>query len=279
MLSRRHIVPALGLTAAAAALAAPALAQAPAAESAFDRIRRTKKLRIGAVAGAAPNYVKDIATGQWRGIYVDLCKSLAEELEAELEITETTFGNSILDLQSNKIDVFFGLQATPKRALAIDFSVPIFNNSYTFITRKDFAPKTWAEMNDPGVRIAVDAGSSQDQIVTRLAPKAQIVRLKSQDDATAALQARRADAQCLVFILAVTVLKKNAALGQLMVPTPIFSATSTVGFRREPDKTWRDYVNAWIEFNRGLGFIRETIVRNMELVGVSEADFPPGVAL
>jgi polar amino acid transport system substrate-binding protein len=250
-----------------------------ATESAFDRIRRTKKLRTAAVAGGAPYYHKDIATGQWRGFYVDIAKALAEELEVELELTETTWGNSVLDLQSNKIDIFFGLNPTPKRALVIDFSVPCFNNAFSMITKKDFAPKSWAELNAPNVRIAVDAGSSHDQVVSRLCPKAQIVKLRTADEATAALQSGRVDAQCLVFILALTVLKKNPALGQFLMPTPYFSTTSNAGFRREADKTWRDYVNTWIDFNKGLGLIRQAIITNMELVGVTEADIPPGVSL
>jgi polar amino acid transport system substrate-binding protein len=281
MISRRNLTALVGagtLAGAAVAAAVPAAAQS-ANETTFDRVRRTKKLRIGAVNGGAPYYQKDLASGQWKGFYVDICKALADELECELEITETTWGNSVLDLQSGKTDVFFGLNPTPKRALVVDFSVPVFNNAFTFITKKGFEKKSWAEMNDPSVRIAVDAGSSHDAVVSRLAPKAQITRLKTADDATAALQAGRVDAQCLVFILSLTVLKKNANLGQFLLPTPIFSTTSNAGFRREADKTWRDYVNTWIDFNKGLGFIRSAIITNMELVGVTEADFPPGVSI
>jgi polar amino acid transport system substrate-binding protein len=285
MVSRRELASIVGLGAVASAMAAnsviaPASAQTAAAgESTFDRVRRTKKLRIGAVVGGAPYYDKDINTGQWRGFYIDISKALAAELEAELEITETTWGNSVLDLQANKTDIFFGLNPTPKRALVLDFSVPVFNNAFCFITKKDFKPKTWAELNSPDVRISVDAGSSHDQAVTRLAPKAQITRLKTADDATAALQAGRVDTQCLVLVLALTVLKKNASLGQFLMPTPVFATTSNAGFRRESDKTWRDFVNTWIDFNKGLGLIRSAIYSNMELVGVTEADIPPGITL
>lgn len=265
---------------AAGALASPAVAQAADPnESTFARIRRSKKMRIGAVAGGAPYYMKDLASGQWKGFYVDIAKALADDMEAELEITETTWGNSVLDLQSNKIDIFFGLNPTPKRALVVDFSVPVFNNAFGILCKKDFKPKSWAELNSPDVKIAVDQGSSHDQVVSRLTPKAQISRLKTADDATAALQTGRVDAQCLITMLSLTVLKKNPSLGQFVLPTPIFATTSNAGFRREADKTWRDYVNTWIDFNKGFGFIRNAIITNMELVGVTEADIPPGVSL
>lgn len=283
MVSRRNLVTAAGVAAvglgAVAASATSAMAQAPAGETAFERIRRTKKLRIGAVAGAAPYYNKDINSGQWGGFYIDLSKALAEELEVELEITETTWGNSVLDLQSGKTDIFFGLNPTPKRALVVDFSVPVFNNAFTMIAKKGLGKKTWDEFNNPAMRIAVDAGSSQDQVATRLCPKAQILRFKAVDEAAAAVMTGRADAQCIVLMLSMTMLKKNPGLGELVVPTPVFATTSNAGFRREADKTWRDYVNTWLDFNRGLGLIRQVIVKNMESVGITEADMPAGVSL
>ncbi|ONG58291.1 ABC transporter substrate-binding protein [Pseudoroseomonas deserti] len=280
MVSRRMMGSAAGLAVAmAAASAAPAVAQGAPGESTFERIRRTKKLRSAAVPGGAPYYHKDLASGQWRGFYIDLLKMLAEELECELELTETTWGNAVLDLQSNKIDIFFGLNPTPKRALVVDFSVPCFSNAFSFLVKRGFQPKTWDELNRPEVKIAVDTGSSQDQVVTRLLPKATVSRFKSADEATMAVQSGRADAQCLVLILAMAAAKKIPSLGGVAVPTPIFATTSNAGFRREADKTWRDYVNTWIEFNKGLGAVRSAIVTNMELVGISEADFPPGVTL
>lgn len=282
MTTRRTVAALLGAGAVLAQGAASgALAQAPAAgsETTFDRVRRTKKMRIGAVAGAAPYYMKDLATGAWSGFYIDLSKALAEELEAELEIIETTWGNSVLDLQAGKTDIFFGLNPTPKRALVVDFSVPVFNNAFTMIAKKGMGKKTWDDFNNAAVRIAVDAGSSQDQVATRLCPKAQIMRFKTTDEAAAAVMTGRADCQCIVLMLSMTMLKKNPSLGELIVPTPTFATTSNAGFRREADKTWRDYVNTWLDFNRGLGLIRQVIVKNMESVGVSEADMPPGVSL
>src|SRR3954453_24229184 len=165
MVTRRDVASIVGLgaigAATAGALTSPAVAQAADPnESTFARIRRTKKMRIGAVGGGAPYHMKDLSTGQWKGFYVDIAKALAEDMEAELDITETTWGNSVLDLQSNKIDIFFGLNPTPKRALVVDFSVPVFNNAFGILCKKDFKPKSWAELNTPGVKIEVVQVSS-----------------------------------------------------------------------------------------------------------------------
>ena len=55
-------------------------AQSDSAETAWARIHRTKLLRIGAVAGAAPYYHKDSVSGEWQGFMIDFAKSLAASL-------------------------------------------------------------------------------------------------------------------------------------------------------------------------------------------------------
>jgi len=277
-LTRRLTLGAAGLVAASAVLHGPAWAQAP-GESTLDRVRRTKQLRIGAVAGGAPYYIKDIAGGPWKGFYIDLSKLLAGELDAELAIVETTWGNAILELQANHIDVFFGLNPTPRRALSVDFSVPIFHNAFSLVTRAGLAGEAWENFNKPEVRIAVDAGSSHDQVVSRMCPQAQMSRFRTADEATLALQSGRVDAQCLILMLALPLKKHVPGLGPVVTPRPIFFTTSNAGFRREPDRAWRDFVNVWIDYNRSLGTVQAAIVDNMKLVGVEESDFPNGVAL
>src|SRR6516225_7406085 len=111
-----------GLAAGAAALPATFIigsARAQSApESTLDRVTRTKKLRMGVVSGSPPYFTKDITTGEWTGAAVAMAKSIADVWGAELVFVETTFGNSVLDVQSNKIDIAFALNPTPQRALA-----------------------------------------------------------------------------------------------------------------------------------------------------------------
>lgn len=246
------------------------------AATSLERVRSSGVLRIGAVADGAPYYQKSLTDGAWRGFYVDICKKLADDLGVELSITETTWGNSVLDLQADKIDVFFGLNPTPERQKVIDFSGPVFKNAFTLIARKGVTAKSWEDFNNSDMRIAVDAGSSHDSAVSRHAPKASVARLKTAGDATAALQAGRADAQCLVLVLAMSLRAKNPSIGDLVMPTPVDATTSNAGFRREDDRAWCEHVTKWIADSRQSGFVKEAIVRNMALVGVKESDFPSG---
>lgn len=275
MMNRRAFNILLGAGLAGTAIhAGPRLALA--ADSSLERVKASGVLRIGGVPDGAPYYQKSLTDGQWRGFYIDICKKLAEDLGLELQIQETTWGNSVLDLQANKIDVFFGLNPTPERQKVIDFSGPVFKNSFSLVVKEGVAGETWEDFNRPDMRISVDAGSSHDAAVQRHTPNAQISRLTNQSDATAALQAGRVDAQCLVLILALTLKAKNARIGNIVIPSPVDFTTSNAGYRREEDGSWRDFVDNWIVEQRDNGFVRNAIITNMELVGVTEADFPPG---
>ena len=110
-----------------AALAALWLAAMPAwAESTFEQIKRTGELRYGAI-DYPPNWFRDKATGKWQGFLVEVAEDVAKEMGVKAVPVETTWATCVLDLQANKTDVQFGLQATPKRALAIDFAGPVYN--------------------------------------------------------------------------------------------------------------------------------------------------------
>ena len=270
---RRLVLAAAALT--VAALSAPAWAQAGADLSTWERINSSKTLRIAAVAGGAPNYQKDLATGEWSGIMIDLANNLATKLGAKLEISETTWGNAVLDLQSNKIDIFFGLNPTPQREKVIAFSQPLFNNAYSLIAKKGFSPKTWAEMDTPAVTIAVDVGSSYDNLVTTMYTKAKILRFEKSADATLAVQTGRADVQPLVVTLSAGIVKKNPGIGQVVVPEPIKSTSTNAGLRMETDQRWRAYVDEWIAELRRTDAINPIVLGNLDkLMNIKREEIP-----
>ena len=117
-----------GLTAGAAALPAGFFiktAQADtSAQSTFERVSKNKQLRMAVVSGSPPYFKKDLASGEWAGAAVEMAKSIAAIWSAEVVYVESTFGNSVLDVQSNKIDIAFALNPTPQRALSIGFTRP-----------------------------------------------------------------------------------------------------------------------------------------------------------
>ncbi len=268
-----------GLAASAALL--PAALMAPGAraqsttESALDRIQRTKTLRVAALPGAAPYFAKDLASGTWKGACVEMATDIAHVFDAQVEYVDSTYGTSILDLQSNKVDLAFALNPTPARALAIGFTQPFIIHPFGCIAKAGFAPKTWDELNQPNIRVACDLGSVHEVAARRYCSKAQITALRTPDETLLFFQSGRADAIILAAMLGLSALAKNPAMGSYyLLDDPTVALPSSFGVRREPDTRFLEVLNAWIEFNRGTGTIREDLLDGLALNGVKREDVP-----
>ncbi|HEY4170986.1 MAG TPA: transporter substrate-binding domain-containing protein, partial [Reyranella sp.] len=103
----------LGLLAAAGVMAATLPAEAQQTQSRLFEITKNHKLRVCQFPLYYAISYRNPKTGQIEGIDADLSKELAKELDAKLEIVETSFGSFIADLQANKCDIgMFGVGAT-----------------------------------------------------------------------------------------------------------------------------------------------------------------------
>lgn len=280
MIKRRDFAGLIGLASAGAAtvaLATPAIAQTKASESTFDRVRSTGKLRVAGIVGTEPYYHKDIASGEWTGFCMSMSRDLAKSLEAEVEISETTWGNAVMDLQSNKIDIMFGLSPTPARALVVEFTRPIMQNTFTLIAKPGLEPEAWDELNKPEYRIAVDIGSTHDLFARRTLPNATLVALKTPDEAMLAVQTGRADAVIQVAMLSLVTVKKNPSLGKIVVPGPIVRQPTCAGTRAENSPRFRTFVDNWLEYNRSSGVMSGWVTDSLALVGVQKEDIPADI--
>jgi polar amino acid transport system substrate-binding protein len=258
----------------ASAMASPASAQT-AADNTLDRIRANKVLRIAVLPGELPYFNKDLATGTWSGFSIEGANDIAKLLDVQLEYTESTYGNSILDLQSNKIDLGFALNPTPQRALVVDFTVPVFLHPFGAMLKKGLEAKTWADVNKPSVNIAVDVGSANETVARRFAPNATIKSLKSRDEVMLEMSAGRVDCVVNALVLGLTAIAKNPNLGTYTIlQTPSVAIPSSMAVRREPDKRWRDFLSVWVEYNRGIGQMREWFIKGLSLSGVKPEDVP-----
>jgi polar amino acid transport system substrate-binding protein len=269
----------MGAAVAAGASQSPAQADtAPAIGSTMERIKSTGVLRIGVIVGQEPYFHKDLATGQWSGACLDMANDIASKLSAKVETVESTWGNQILDLQGNKIDLAFAVNPTPERALVIDFSTPILVHSFTVITKKGFAkPQSWEEINKPEVKIAVDLGSTHELIARRYCPKANILGFKNRDEAILAVATGRADCNISLAVLSVSTLKKNPNLGELAIPKPLLTLPTNIGIRAENDRRYKDFLSAWADYSRSLGSTRDWMLKGFASVGLAPDDIPAEV--
>jgi polar amino acid transport system substrate-binding protein len=204
-----------------------------------------------------------------------MAKDIAKVFDAQLAYVESTYGNSVLDLQSNKVDLAFALNPTPQRALSIGFTHPMIVHPFGCVARKGLDPNTWDDLNKPEIKVVYDIGSLHEVAAKRYCPMAQLTGYKSRDECTLALQSGRADAHILAAILGLSAIGKNPSLGSYhLLAEPVVALPSCLGIQREPDTRFADVVNAWIDFNRGTGQIREWLIDGLAKFGVKRDQIP-----
>jgi polar amino acid transport system substrate-binding protein len=277
MQTRRTLGTALGAIAVSGAASAQT-SSGP--EATFDRIRRTGVLRIAALPGEMPFFHKDLSSGEWSGVAIEMARSIASAFNAKLEYVESTYANSVLDLQANKIDLAFALNPTPQRALAIGFSRAYCMHPFGYVARRGFTARTWEDLNKPEIRVVSLIGSLTDVLLARYAPKAQVIGAKQGDDAILLIQAGRADCVMYALIQALSVSARAPMLEQVtLLQGPYVALPSAMGVQMEPDRRWRDFLNSWTDYNTGTRQVGAWMRQSLLAMGVKPDSIPANADL
>ena len=118
----------------------------------------------------------DPATGEPAGITVDLTRELAKRLGVPAALkTYPAAGKVFEDVKTGVWDIAF-VAIEPVRAAAIEFTAPYVIIEGTYMVPRDSALRTVADVDRPGIRIAVGPGSAYDLYLTRTIRNATIVR-------------------------------------------------------------------------------------------------------
>lgn len=222
------------------------------AQSTMDTVKDRGTLRVG-VMQAPPWFYKDPAGDEWTGVGASVGKAMAETLGVEFEPVEVTWATSIAALQAGKIDVQFVLDATPKRALAVDFpSQPLLYYALAVLADEDLTISAWEDLNKEGTKLSVSKGTTMEAYIKKHLPNAEILSFPGNAEALAAFQSGRVNAVVLFHPPLIT-MRKNVGRGQIVIPTPIRASASSAGVRKEDDKTFRDWVNTTISYMYNTG--------------------------
>jgi polar amino acid transport system substrate-binding protein len=144
----------------------------------MDRIMKDKQIKVGYIP-SPPGTIKDPATGEVKGYYVDGLRYMFKTIGVEAVLIETTWANFAAGLQSGQFDMSIaGTFATIQRAAAVEFTMPISYLGYSAIVKKgDERFKVLADMNKEGIKIAVVQGGAGQEFVKENLPKATVVAL------------------------------------------------------------------------------------------------------
>src|SRR5258705_7844571 len=141
----------------------------------------TGVLRAGLYPGTPTSILPDAGSGGPRGVGYDLGKELARRLGVPyLPIVFTKNAEVLAAVKSGEVDVAF-TNATAVRARDMDFGPPFLEIELGYLVPRGSALTTPADVDAPGLRVGVTAGSSSDATLSRDFKHAQIVRAATFD--------------------------------------------------------------------------------------------------
>ncbi|UWU76526.1 ABC transporter substrate-binding protein [Bradyrhizobium huanghuaihaiense] len=212
----------------------------------FD-VTKNKKLRVCMYPLYYAISFRDPKTNELSGLDIDLAKEFAKELSAELQFVESAFGTFVADLQSNKCEIgMFALGATLKRAQAVEFSKPYMLASVFAVAKNGGRVKEWADLDKPGIKIAVLLGSYIENVAKTYFKQATIVSIQPPTTREAELAAGRADA---ILVDYPTVLRAKQEFDwAISIDPPEKLAPTLVAYAVLPgDQIWLNYINLFVD--------------------------------
>ena len=121
---------------------------------------RAGNIRVGLFASFV--YTKNPATGELRGVGIEIARALAARLGVEVLLVERSDPSEIVEcLKAGTCDVAL-LGITAGRAAEVDFSPPYLQADLTYLVPAGSSVRRVADADQPGVRIAVVRNHAMD---------------------------------------------------------------------------------------------------------------------
>lgn len=153
----------------------------------------TGKLRVGFLSTTPIHAIKDAASGEFKGPAVDLGKETARRIGVQFEpVAYASFPPVLAGAKSGEWDIaMIGINS--ERALTVDFTAPYMVVEFGYLVPSKSSISTLADIDKPGVRIAVLEKSSPDAYLSRTIQLATLVRVPTFANMVESLKAGRAD--------------------------------------------------------------------------------------
>jgi len=162
----------------------------------LDQIQERKKLRVGLEPMYVP-FEMNSKTGEIIGFDVDVAKRMAKAMDVELELVSTAWDGIIPALMTDKFDIIMsGMTVTQGRNLKVNFANPYIVVGQTILVNKkhERTIKSYKDLNDPKYKVTSKLGTTGEQAVKRLIPKATYLSFETEQEGVMEVVNGKADA-------------------------------------------------------------------------------------
>lgn len=220
-------------------------------KSTLELVKERGKVIVGVSAGV-PGYSAPDSEGIWQGFDVDLGKAVAAAVLGDAEAIECrplSAKERFTALQSGEIDILSRITtwtATRDSGLGINFAGVNYYDGQGFMVAKDSGITSLADLD--GATIAVQAGTTTEMNLSdyfrKMGMDFELITFEKNDQASAALEAGRADAVTSDQSQLYALRSKFSAPDDFLMLPEVISKEPLGPVVRQGDDQWLDIV-AW----------------------------------
>ncbi|MCO6006893.1 transporter substrate-binding domain-containing protein [Actinoallomurus purpureus] len=216
--------------------------------SLLDTVPRRGLLRVCTTGDYRPFSYLDPKTSTYTGIDIDMAKNLASSLGVKINFVSTTWAKLVDDLTARKCDVSMGgVSVTLARAQKAYFSAPYLTDGKAAIARCTDKDKyqTLDGIDQPGVRVIVNPGGTNEKFVTANIKKATVITHADNNTIFDEIVAGRAD----VMITDGSETRYQAKLHPELCatnPDKPFTFAEKAYLLPRGDEEFKEYVDQWV---------------------------------
>ena len=232
----------------------------------------TGKLRAAINFGNGVLASKDPATGEARGVSLDLSRELAKRLGVPLEIVPYAAAGRVVEaVKTGAWDVGY-VAIDPVRAVDMIQSPAYVVIEGSYLVPADSPIRSNAEVDREGIRIVVGQGSAYDLFLTREIKRAMLVRAPTSPEVVNMMLAQKLEVSAGVKQQLEADAKRVP--GVRLLAGRFMTINQAMAVPRGRDAGAR-YVRDFIEEMKAAGFVEQALVRhNVEGAAVAGPDDP-----
>ena len=216
-------------------------------KSTLEEIRKRGELRVGFEAGYLPFEMTD-KKGRFIGFDIDMTKEMAKAMGVKWVPVNTAWDGIIPALVTKKFDIIAsGMTVTQERNLQINFADPYIIVGQTILLNKKHEGKvtSYKDLNDPSFTITSKLGTTGEQAIKRLIPKANYKSFEVETEAALEVLNGKADATVYDLPFCVTFMAQQGE-GKLVFLDKPFTYEPLAWAIRKGDPDFMNWLNNFL---------------------------------
>ena len=216
-------------------------------KSTLEQITKRCQLRVGFEAGYLPFEMAD-KKGRFIGFDIDMAKEMAKAMGVKFVPVNTAWDGIIPALITKKFDIIMsGMTATQERNLKINFADPYIIVGQTIMLNKknEGKVKSYKDLNNPKYTITSKLGTTGEQAIKRMIPKAKYKSFESEAEAALEVLNGKADATIYDLPFCATFMAQQGA-GKLIFLDEPFTFEPLAWAIRKGDPDFMNWLNNFL---------------------------------